>query len=73
MAENASPTNVQLMMGSLSPEELNTVFTNSSFYKTLEGVVNNKDFQEEYKNNPNSEISSLYESVVTQYQSWNKE
>jgi hypothetical protein len=73
MAENASPTNVQLMMGSLSPEELNTVFTNSSFYKTLEGVVNNRDFQEEYKNNPNSETSRLYESVVTQYQSWNKE
>lgn len=74
IAENASPTNVRIMMGSsLSPEELNMVFTNSSFYKTLEGVVNNKDLQKEYANNPNSETSRLYESIVTQYQNWNKE
>lgn len=74
VAENAAPANVRIMMGSnLSPEELNMVFTNSSFYKTLEGVVNNKDFQKEYANNPNSETSRLYESIVTQYQNWNKE
>ena len=73
MLENTSPKNVRLLMGSnLTDEQLAMVFKNSSFYKTMETIVNSNEFQKMYAEDPNSDISRLYDSIVSQYWNWNK-